>query len=58
VGVVRPLVVNNATIDVVSLVPVCSTITLAKALLLEGGPEVHQPLAVLVDHGLKLAELL
>jgi hypothetical protein len=45
-------------IDVVSPMPGCSTITPARVLLLEGGPEVHQLLAVLIDLGLELVELL
>jgi hypothetical protein len=53
-----PLVVVNAVIDVASPVPGCSVITPAKMPLLEGGPEVHQLLVVLIDLGLELMELL
>jgi hypothetical protein len=53
-----PLVVIDAVIDVASLAPSCFAVTPTRALLLEGGPEVHQLLAVLVDLGLELAGLL
>jgi hypothetical protein len=58
VGVDRPLVIVDAMIDVASPAPGCSTVTPARALLLGGGPEVHQLLVVLVDLGLELVELL
>jgi hypothetical protein len=57
-GLIAPLVVVDAAINVASPVPGCSAITLARMFLLEGGPEVHQLLAVLVDLGLELKELL
>jgi hypothetical protein len=58
VGIDHPLVIVNAAINVASPAPGCSAITPARALLLEGGPEMHQLLAVLVDLGLKFVELL
>jgi hypothetical protein len=45
-------------IDVTSPTSGCSAVTPARALLLEGGPEVHQLLAVLINLGLELMELL
>jgi hypothetical protein len=45
-------------IDVASPAPGCSAVTPARALLLEGGPEVHQLLAVLISLGFDPAELL
>jgi hypothetical protein len=53
-----PLVVVGAVIDIASPASGYSTVTPARALLLEGGPEVHQLLAVLIDLGLELVELL
>jgi DNA-binding phage protein len=55
---IAPLVVVDAPIDIASLTPGCSAVTLARALLLKGGPEVHHLLAVLVDLGLEFTELL
>jgi DNA-binding phage protein len=55
---IAPLIVVDAAIDVTSPAPGCSVVTLARALLLEGGPEVHCLLVVLVDLGLELTELL
>jgi hypothetical protein len=53
-----PLVIVDATIDIASPALGYSTVSPTKALLLEGGPEVHQLLAVLIDLGLEFAELL
>jgi hypothetical protein len=57
-GLIAPLVVVDAVINIVSLVLGCSAINPARVLLLEGGPKLHQLLAVLIDLGLELAELL
>jgi hypothetical protein len=46
------------TIDITSFVSGYSAVTSARALLLEGSPEVHQLLAVLVDLSLEFVELL
>jgi hypothetical protein len=55
---IAPLVVVDAAIDIASPTLGYSTITPTRALLLEGGPEVHQLLVVLVDLGLELVKLL
>jgi hypothetical protein len=50
-GLIAPLIILDAAIDVTTPALGCSAVTLARALLLEGGLEVHQLLAVLVDLG-------
>jgi hypothetical protein len=52
------LIVIDVTIDITSPTPGCSAVTLARALLLEGGPKVHQLLVVLIDLDLELTGLL
>jgi hypothetical protein len=49
-----PLIIVDASIDIAGY----SVVSLARVLLLEGGPEVHQLLAVLVDLSLEFAKLL
>jgi hypothetical protein len=40
-GLIAPLIIVNAAIDVTCPMPGCSTITLARTPLLEGGPKGH-----------------
>jgi hypothetical protein len=54
----RPHIIVDVAIDVASPALGCSAVTPARALLLEGGPKVHQLLEVLIDLGLELIELL
>jgi hypothetical protein len=57
-GADYPLVIVDAVIDIASPILDCSAITPARTFLLEGGPKVHQLLAILIDLGLELMKLL
>ena len=57
-GLLTPLVVNDAAVDIASSPSGRSTITATLLLLLEGGSELLQEESVLLDLGLKLTKLL
>ena len=57
-GLLAPLIIANAAVDVVSPQPGRSAIAAPPLLLLEGGSELLQEESILLDLGLKLTELL
>ena len=57
-GLLAPLIIVNAAVDVASPQPGRSTIAAPPLLLLEGGSELLQEESILLDLGLKLMELL
>ena len=57
-GLIAPLVVVDAVVDVMSPSPGCSANAATSLFLLEGGSELLQQESVLLDLGLKLTELL
>jgi len=57
-GLLAPLIIINAAVDVASPQPGRSAIAAPLLLLLEGGSELLQEESILLDLGLKLTELL
>jgi hypothetical protein len=57
-GLIVLFIVVDAVINITSPTPCCSAVTLARALLIEGGPKVYLLLAVLIDLSLEFTELL